>query len=740
MNKIFRFLAVALVFGALAQSCEGGAEESDKTPGVGGGTGGDDKPGGGSTEAGAPKFLEVNPGDGRAEVVWLINGAESDVKYSYFYYTNEAGKTNESLQATGKSTDTLRKVITMSEGKYTLSVKNFYESKKEFSDASSELEVDVYGATYKSTMKPCPATVSYTAAAGGMLTWGEAEDCIGSLVTYVNKDGETIEKFCSPSETETPIEGVNGGAKVSYKSYFLPAANAIDTLVTGSVTLDLPVDADEVIEVSSLKALMPYLKMSNVRVKLAPGTYNITPGGLSTGEYGTRFDVVKDTFSKILILAEGNDSEYDFTDVTFIEDTEIFVNLVGYSEYTTLQCVGNNNHVYGLTIIQKGKEEAINGGCTNIIMDGYKNCFENITLHSTTSYPYGYGEVFGKGGAGTIIKHYKHCGMLVRGSYNHALDCKIHHRAYGHAMFMQGADNPIIDGCYVTGTLSTTDETLSEKGTGSAADKVNFKSTWGYDVPEGWTLSMIEAGIRVYNTGNTIVNGVRSTGKGCSDVTVTDCFVKDSRAAVTLTHSKGFRKAIRCTTIGNERGFAVGTGGIVEDCYSDTLYGPAFGVDYESDSNITVDLTILQNDKNMYNGNNSFHVAYIFGKNHNITFKAGGGNTGSNYVPDDYAMVSQPLVAPDVEQPNMVIHFGGDCETIGNLAKDNNYSVTGTKFNNQTGFKVVVDAKATGNTITSVGDVDVEVDGNNNITSDGKITTIGIQPFVSRATYNWENQ
>ncbi len=630
----------------------------------------------------------------------------------------------------------------MSEGSFSLQVANLYVSTKEISDLSNELEVDVYGDTYKDAIVPCEATTSYTAGAGGMITWSEADDCIGNTITYMDKDGETITEFCPIADGQSAINNVYGGAEVSYKSHFLPAPNAVDTLSSSSVTVSLPVDSDEWIEVSSLKALMPYLKLSNVKIRLAEGTYDVTPTGLATGEYGTSFDVVEGTFNQILILVEGSDNEIDFTNVTLYEDTDIFVNLAGYNEYTTLQVIGNRNHVYGLTILEHGVEEAVNGGCTNIVMDGYQNVFDNITLHSTTSYPYGYGEVFGKGG-GPVIYHYKHCGFLVRGSYNTALDCKVHHRAYGHALFMQGADNPTIDGCYVTGTLSTTDKIWAEQGTGSAADKVNFESTWGYDVPKGWTLSLIEAGIRVYNSGNTIVNGVRTTDKGCTNVTVTDCFVKDSRAAVTLTHTSGTRQAIRCTTIGNERGFAVGTNGIIEDCYSDTLYGPAFGVDYNSDKNITVDLTILQNDKNMYCGNQSNHVAYIFGSGHDITFKAGGGNAGGNYVPDDYTMVSEPLVAPDVEQPEMVIHFGGDCETIGNLASDNDYSVTSTKFDNQTGFKIVVDANCTGNTITSVGDVDVEVDtSSNSITTQGTKTVIGVQKFVSRADYtlNPQNQ
>ena len=55
------------------------------------------------------------------------------------------------------------------------------------------------------------------------------------------------------------------------------------------------------------------------------------------------------------------------------------------------------------------------------------------------------------------------------------------------------------------------------------------------------------------------------------------------RAGVTLTHATGKKYVSGTTTIGCERGFCIGTGDIV-DCYADTQYGPALGVDYITDS------------------------------------------------------------------------------------------------------------------------------------------------------------
>ncbi len=682
MKKFFRFLTVALVLGSLMQSCEGGTEESDNTPDVGGNTGGG-KPDGGSTEAGTPKFLEVRPGNGRAEVVWLVNGAESDVKYSYFYYTNEAGKTSESLQATGKSTDTLRKTISMAEGKYTLSVKNFYESSKEYSASSEELTVDVYGDTYKAGLKACPVTPSYAGDAGGMLTWGEADDYIGSQVTYLTKDGEEVSEFCPADQREIAIKNVYGGTEVSYKSFFLPAANAIDTLSTSTTSVLLPVDPDELIEVSNLEALQPYLAMSDVNVKLKPGTYRVTAADFVTGKYTATSEVVEGYLTQVLLLVGGNNSTYDFTDVTIINEVEIFADMpYQYKEYVNLHFLGNDNHVFGLSLLDEGELEIHNRGCTNVIVDGIDNLVENVSLNIRGSYPYRYGEMFGKGG-GTLISHDKHCGMLVRGLRNHILNCNIFSQSYGHLLFMQGATYPIIEGCNIEGSVSTTDTVLLEEGTGSPADEIDFMTVWGYKVPPGYTLFLNEDGIRTYTNGNTMMNGIRFPDRGTEHITVKNCYVKNARGGVTLRLGGGSKYVENTTCIGCDRGFATGTG-TIKNCFSDVQHNIAFGVDYDTDRYINADITLVPYEGKEYNGPKQ--AAYIRGNNHNIRFRRG--------------------VGLENEDQNLSIQVGGDARAIGSLAVDENAPAYDNIIINETYYPMILDDNSHDNTIYSLGKVE----------------------------------
>ena len=80
--------------------------------------------------------------------------------------------------------------------------------------------------------------------------------------------------------------------------------------------------------VNSLEELNPYLDDDNVNIKLAPGIYTITGGDVSSGKIGKYWEGkehLNNSFN--LFLFEGNNSTYDFTDVTINVKTvnEFFV-------------------------------------------------------------------------------------------------------------------------------------------------------------------------------------------------------------------------------------------------------------------------------------------------------------------------------------------------------------------------------------------------------------------------------
>ncbi|MEP4078606.1 discoidin domain-containing protein [Haloferula sp.] len=492
------------------------------------------------------------------------------------------------------------------------------------------------------------------------------------------------------SETVTGLElsdfAISGGTASNLSG----SGTSYTILVTpnfgGDVTVSLPrnsvtdsagdgdnlknVDSNEltnayfvVVNVSSPADLLPYMTQDNVTATLDPGTYTIDAADVNS-TFGTpRFEIW------------GSNSTYDFTGVTINFAPDIYDSNLSMNHF---QIYGNDNVLKNLTMVDLCDKYGTAGksGGVNIIMDGSNNRLEGFHMTIRGSYPYGYGDCFGKGGSYTI-KHWKHSGLLVRGESNHVLNCTLMQESYGHCIFMQAASNPTIEGCYVEAETRTTDDMLAE--TSGPAFDINFMTVWGFTLPAGYTKSTCEGGIRAYNGGNTYIDGSWYS-RGTSNPTILNNTLVNTRTGVTLTHASGTRYVSGCTTIGTERGYAIGSG-IIENCFSDVKHGPAFGVDYDSDSGITADITIIPHEGSHYNG--SKHVAYITGNNHNITFRG---------------VVQNPEL--DLE-----VNMGGDrrIESSSNVVDD--YLADNIVLNNLTGYPLILDDNSDGNSGQSIGTI-----------------------------------
>ncbi|MFR9553857.1 MAG: right-handed parallel beta-helix repeat-containing protein [Rikenellaceae bacterium] len=439
------------------------------------------------------------------------------------------------------------------------------------------------------------------------------------------------------------------------------------------------------VTVSSLKELLPYFEQSYVNLTMTPGVYRITTADAKAGMYDKTIDVSEGQFSHPLLFVEGSNNTFDFTGVTIEVESQVINSYPGkHSGVTELHIIGNNNVVKNLRLLDIGTENDFpNRGWVNAIVDGANNRLEGMYIHSKGSKPYGYGEAFGKG-KGYVLKHWKHSSLLVRGDDNHIKACTLMHHAYGHYLFMQGARNATIEGCYIEGKMTSTDTILAEKGSGSSADKIDFKTVWGYTLPAGHTLCLGEDGIRTYTEGNTIVNGERMRRRTGGNIVVKDCTVKHARSGVALALGEGSRYVENCTLIGCQHGYSVNGGGKIVNCRADAAFGEAFSVNYPKNGNITADITIIPYNGEPYAGNGSKQVAKIQGSGHNLTFKAGEGLRC---------------------EEGMQICVGGDNRIIGSLDKDENMPANKVTLINETGFEVLVDDNASNSTITSKGKV-----------------------------------
>lgn len=431
----------------------------------------------------------------------------------------------------------------------------------------------------------------------------------------------------------------------------------------------------QTVTVNSLSELLPYLKQSDVDVKLAPGTYTIDDTDIDNG-----------TFSNPLFLFEGSNSVYDFTDVK-IEINTIVLTKFGNVDVNEIQILGNNNVLNNLTLEDIGTTAPTNRA-QSIVMDGRDNRIEGFDLTIRGSFPYGYGDAFGKGG-GSVINHRKHSGVLIRGLRNHLKNCNIISRSYGHIVFMQAASYPTVEGCYIEGEMRSTDDMLAEAGTGSPADNVDFMTVWGYKLPAGYMMSLQEGGIRAYDAGTTYIDG-EEIQRGTDNPTVLNCTIKNARTGVTLAHASGTKTVDNVTLLGCEQGYSIGSG-TVSNCSADAQYGPVLSFAYSSDSNTNIDITVLPSE-NDYNGSGT--VAYIGGNAHNITLRG------------------------SITNPDLRIQVGGqknNVRLLGVTSSQNPLDAQNLEFTNYTDIAMVLDELSSGVVVKSCGNGTITDNGANNL-------------------------
>lgn len=362
------------------------------------------------------------------------------------------------------------------------------------------------------------------------------------------------------------------------------------------------------IEISSLEELVEYSTKDNVDVKLAPGQYFISVG--LTGEDNLFPNATLMDFT-------GKGSTYDFDETLIYVGTNVF-QAFGSVAVEEMRISGEDITIKNLTIedyVVTGYERP-SKTALGIKLDGKRNTVDNAYLTVRASYPYGYGDVFGKGGTNTVIKHYKHAAILVRGEDNHVKNTTVIQRAYGHGIFMQGALNPTIEGCYVEGDeMRTTDDILLEEGT--AAADVEFMTTWGYTLPAGYMISKQEDGIRAYGSGVRF-GGEDEEASNTENVTVIDCTVKHMRGSYSLTAASGTIYASGCTAIECEGGFSAGSNATIIDCYADAKYSPVYSTAYSTRKNSNVEITVL----NSEGGYGNDCLAYMGGSTNNFTLRS----------------------------------------------------------------------------------------------------------------------
>ncbi|MFC1763537.1 hypothetical protein ACFL6U_15845 [Planctomycetota bacterium] len=362
------------------------------------------------------------------------------------------------------------------------------------------------------------------------------------------------------------------------------------------------------VKISSLKELADYASESGNVISMSPGVYALTDY-MSMDSMAARHDSKK--FQFIAFCGSNNVFKLDGVEIEF--DTALRKALNPPIHTSEFLVTGSNNTLQGFLIRHKG--EGTSPGGASLEVAGKGNILRNIILHVAGAYPYGYGDLFGKGKAKeTVIKHRKHSGLLVTGSDTKLYGCKLYNRSFGHCFFVQkNPKNVYFEDCYAEGDVRSTDDILAE--TSGPAFDVKFR-TWTqnregeYVVTPGYMKSLCEDGFRTY---------------GQSDnIHFKNCTAKNTRAGFEL-RMNGVRLE-NCTTVGTELAYWVGDDAIVKNCRGDANYGPLMFVE---GSNVDVDMTLMpaESDRLVH------ALMTIQGENNRIVLKSADGQKRTKELP-----------------------------------------------------------------------------------------------------------
>lgn len=379
------------------------------------------------------------------------------------------------------------------------------------------------------------------------------------------------------------------------------------------------VNQKKIIEVNTLSEFKNYLNKDNVHVKLKEGNYQI------------------DAAQKIRFMEiTSNNSYYDLRGARFMVDTKLFsrTDLVksddGNSMYCAIEISGKHVTLEGLYIETYGDTPGRQSKNKIFNIVGEDVTLKDVEVRTTGSSPWGYGYLYGIGG-GTDVRKMNGIRIGYPAKNAKLLGCKVHMRAMGHAIFLQGAENTLIENCQVDGLLRTTDAILAETS-GYGFDKKFYAGKGNYiegtivaedgKILPGEIISLSEDGIRIYPEYNE---------HKTQNTTVKNCTVTQMRRGICTGLGNSGDKVIDCTVRDCvATGYNVGNGDTLINCSADAKYGEAFCIPYTNAKNAHVEMTILDSRNGIANN----LLAKINGMGHHVVIKT----KASEYIPNSMAI------------------------------------------------------------------------------------------------------
>jgi hypothetical protein len=354
------------------------------------------------------------------------------------------------------------------------------------------------------------------------------------------------------------------------------------------------------VTVDSIDSLRNFAARDKVKVRVKPGVYKIDTAA-----------------SHRFIEFSGHDSHYDLNGVTLRVDTRLFSKFGdpggrdGF--YRVINLTGDRVVFQGAKIETYGDQPGIQSRNKIVNITGSGVVLQGVEITTSGSSPWGYGSLFGISGAVVRKLNGIRIGWPAVGA--RVIDCRVHMRAMGHGIFVQGADKTVIENCHVDGLLRPTNEILAEKK--GLAFESGFKASGSNYVegvkvgPNGEILpdemvSLSEDGIRLYTD-----SGGHLTGA----TTIRGCTVRRMRRGICTGLGPAADKVVDCEVVDCvAAGFNIGSGDVLETCRADAKYAEALSCPYPKSRDARVDLEILDSRAGLSND----LLATINGSGHTV--------------------------------------------------------------------------------------------------------------------------
>jgi hypothetical protein len=388
------------------------------------------------------------------------------------------------------------------------------------------------------------------------------------------------------------------------------------------------------VEVSSLAGLADAAAQSGVQLRLKPGVYRMADYLTEPVLAEIRASVAGKTGRPPvpMFVFRGNDNRIDCRGAVIEIDTSLYKSLPpGYPR--CLIVAGSGNSITGLSIRSTGPNDGSGGNILSLA--GERTTLEDATLHVHGSYPYGYGDLLGKGGP-NLVGVRKQSGIQILGSGSVVRRCRVFSRAFGHCFYIQDGGEIRLEDCYAEGVTRATSEMLRD--TSGPAFDLGFPSVYEnrdgrYQIVPGYVKSLVEDGFRTYG----------NAGR----VTLLNCTAINTRAGFEIgAPDHAPEKAIveNCVARGCERAFLIGSQTIVRRSRGDMAHGPLLYLRGGLESDVELEL-IGDGPQSLVHA-----VATIAGKNHRVRLTAQAGERAIPALPilvgfgmPDHAEMASPI-------------------------------------------------------------------------------------------------